>query len=308
MVTIRRLRPDDARGVVDRIVAKLDDDARRNSLVNPSVDEGVLLDTMRHATNATWVALDDDKIVGHLYGAVLGDHAQSRAAWTGPDGVSFDDGVLDQLLTAGVEQWRREHATHHYSWTLLDHESIETWLALGYETISVRGVMELGPRRPRALPAGTVLRVARATDVNRALELDRVIDLAQEGSPHATRKDRRATRRELLELLEDPEVHHYVVESDGLVLAQAITFPLPTRRGSFDATLHLSEVVVDPREQGRGIASAMIDAVLDRARLDGSTHVEVQWRVSNDQAANFWTRYGFTPTYARLGRELGSGK
>jgi ribosomal protein S18 acetylase RimI-like enzyme len=68
--------------------------------------------------------------------------------------------------------------------------------------------------------------------------------------------------------------------------------------------VHLSEVVVDPILQRRGVARAMIDTVLLDARRDGFAYVEAQWRRRNVQANSFWPRYGLTPTYARLARTL----
>jgi GNAT superfamily N-acetyltransferase len=309
MTTIRTLQPGDARAVVDRIANRLADDARHSPLVNPCVDTESLYDTILHASNATWVAVEGSRVVGHLYGAVLNDHAHERAAWTGPDGVSFDDDEhLEKLVDVACASWRRSGATQHYSWTLANPARVAPWDALGYQRLGVRGVMTLRARQVRTLPDGMVLRAATSHDVERALQLDHVIDVAQGDAVAMSGKDRRTTRRELLELLEDPDVRHYVVEANDVVIAQAVTFPLPPRRGSFDATLHLSEVVVDPSEQGLGVASAMIDTVLERARLEGFGHVEAQWRVTNQQASTFWPRYGLTPTYVRLGRAVGSGE
>ena len=309
MASVRHLQHDDVRAVVERIVRQLGNDALVQPLVNADLDRDILYDTMLHATNSTWVAVEDDRVVGHLFAAVLPDSANALAAWTGPDGASFDnDGVLDQLTHEASASWRRAGATHHYSWTLCDDMRIDSWRNIGYEPLSVRGAMKLCERARRELPPGMELRAARSGDIDQVLELDHVIDLAQGESKARSRKDRHATRREILELLDDPEVTHYVVDQGGRVLAQAITFPLPTRRGSFDATLHLSEVVVDPSAQGQGVASAMIDAVLDHARRDGFSHVEAQWRLANEQANSFWPRYGLTPTYVRLSRALSLGE
>jgi ribosomal protein S18 acetylase RimI-like enzyme len=309
MATVRTLHRSDAHAVVERIVRRLDDDALVQPLVNARLDQDALYETILRATNATWVATDESGIVGHLYAAVLGDVTQALAAWTGPDGASFDgDEVLAELVEIAGASWRHAGAISHYVWTLDDDERIGPWRRLGYTPLSVRGVMRLVEHDQHALAPGLVLRAAVPSDIERILELDLVIDLAQ-GEPGApSRKDRNATRREMLALLEDPEVNHYVVEGEGRVLAQTITFPLPLRRGSFDHTLHLSEVVVDPTAQGQGIAHAMIDTVLENARRQGFEYVEAQWRVTNDQASSFWPRYGLAPTYVRLGHALDLGK
>jgi ribosomal protein S18 acetylase RimI-like enzyme len=305
MATTRSLRSEDASSVVARIASQLHDDAVLQPLVNDHFDHDALRDTILHATNATWVAHEAGSVVGHLYAAVLGDPHQETAAWTGPDGVSFDStSILASLVHDAAATWRREGATKHYVWAL-EHESrLSPWLALGYEPVSVRGVKALGDDEPALLANDLTLRAARASDIARLLELDHVIDLAQGESDSLSRKDRHAMRREMLSLLEDPEVRFYVLERDAHVLAQAITFPLPARRGSFARTVHLSEVVVDPILQRRGVARAMIDTVLLDARRDGFAYVEAQWRRRNVQANSFWPRYGLTPTYARLARTL----
>jgi ribosomal protein S18 acetylase RimI-like enzyme len=88
-------------------------------------------------------------------------------------------------------------------------------------------------------------------------------------------------------------------------VAQCITFPLPTRRGSFDATLHVSAVAVRETHRGRGVGTALVDLALDRARQKGFEYAETNWRVTNRPAARFWTDYGFEPTYVRLHRTVG---
>jgi ribosomal protein S18 acetylase RimI-like enzyme len=309
VVNVRTLWASDADAVVERIVGQLEDDASRQPLVNAHVDREVLRSSILRATASTWVALDQGNVVGHLYAAVLSDPAHPLAAWTGPDGASFDDeGILHELVDSGRATWRRAGATQHFSWTLFDDERIDPWRALGYQSLSVRGVMRLEGRVPRLLPAGMVVRAATNADLDRALELDHVIDVAQGDSDTTIQKDPSATRRELIELLGDPEVSHSVVEFNGRVLAQAVAFAVPSRRGSFDKTLHLSEVVVDPDAQGHGVATAMIDDVLDHARRDGFEYVEAQWRVTNERAATFWPRYGLTPTYVRLASTLDLGE
>ena len=64
----------------------------------------------------------------------------------------------------------------------------------------------------------------------------------------------------MLDTLDDPDVHHYVVEYDGDRVAQCITFPLDPRRGSFDDTLHVSALAVRPEHEHRGIAQALVVA------------------------------------------------
>ncbi len=305
MIEVRPLGPGDAALVVDRIVKRLDDDATISQFVNPIGEKTLLLETLLLATRSTWIAEENGAIMGHLFAAVLEDSREPTTAWTGPDGFSYEDpGVLDRLLEGASPQWRRAHVERHAVWVLDVPERTAPWTERGYERFSIRGVMALVPKKVTSLSASMSLRAATRRDLGRILALDRVIDRAQGERSKAWSKNRRTTRREMLTLLEDPEVEHVLVESNHRVLAQAITFPQATQRGSFDHTLHLSEVAVDRAVQGRGIARAMLDEVLDRARVRGFDYVEAQWRVSNHQANSFWLNYGLTPTFVRLQHSL----
>lgn len=304
MTVVSKLRPEDTDVVAERIARQLNDDATRRTFVNPTIDLSLLRDTIMHATNATWVAMDDEHVVGHLFAAVLSD-LERRAAWTGPDGVSFDDdSILTSLLEKAVHAWRAQGAIEHFVWSLDEEDRLEPWRQLGYRAISLRGVIAIPRLGDDGLDAGWTLRVARASDIEQILALDHVIDVAQGDAAKFSRSHRRRNRRELLEQLDDPDVEHFVLEIDDDVVAQAITFPSPARRGSFEHTLHLSGVAVDPALQGRGIASEMLNAVLRSAHARGYEYVEAQWRVNNTRANAFWTSYGLEPTYVRLARPL----
>ena len=172
----------------------------------------------------------------------------------------------------------------------------------------VRGVFALVASRRESLPSGYSLRRGGPKDLALALELDRVLDEAQQRGPsfalfveHASRPD------EMLEMLEDPDVRYYVVEHDGIAVAQCLTFGLEARRGSFDHTLHLSALSVRPGHEHRGVARGLVDYALAEGFDEGFRHVETNWRVTNHRAAAFWLRYGFRPSYVRLHRTIGSG-
>ena len=305
MVEIRALLSSDANAVVARIADQLANDAEYHPLVNGFVDRDALYETILRAHNATWVAYEDEQLVGHLYGAVLSDTTHPRAAWTGPDGVSFDtEHELSVLVERASAAWLAADASRHYVWVLAEESRLDSWRTLGYAALSVRGVMRLADREPRPVPEGFTLRDATLEDMDRILDLDEIIDVAQGDTVGLGAKDRDETRKEITSLLDDPEVRHFVIESAHDVVAQAITFLLPSRRGSFEHTLYLSEVAVDPTVQGRGVASAMIDAILERAQGDGFRYAEAQWRVTNPQADSFWRGYGLVPTYVQLERTL----
>lgn len=308
MATVRTLTRDDVDAVVQRIARHLDDDAERCAWVNPGLDVELLRRALTDSRAATWVALDGDRVTGHLYGAVLEGGSYPRGVWVGPDGASWDDvDTLADLYAVAGQEWIDQDALDHYVWVLDDEESTRPWYELGFARMHVRGVLALEPRSVRALATGYSRRAGTLDDLDLAVRLTQEIDRAQAGGPsflvevHAG-----SLRHELAETLSDPEVAYHLVEHDGVGVAQCITFPLEPRRGSYDATLHLSAVAVLDEHQGRGVASALVDAALSEALDEGYEFVETNWRVTNRRAQRYWTHYGFHPTYVRLHRRIGS--
>ena len=268
---VRVLNPKDAQQLVHRVGDQLLADVALNPLVNPALDRQLLLDSFQHTNESVWVSEDRGQITGHLYGAVIGDRTGTLSVWTGPDGVSFDDPiVLMDLHGTALAHWRTAGAFEHFVWCLSDAQRLRPWYELGYVVEGVRGSLEIKARATRELPEGYSLRRGRESDFDRCLELDEILDAAQGVDVRSlTREQRAANRDELLETLYDDETHLYVVEHHGRVIAQCVTYRAPARRGSFDHTIYLSEVVVHPNHEHRGVATAMIDAALSIALAHG---------------------------------------
>ncbi len=307
---VRRLESHDIDQVVRRVNERLGEDARRNPLLNANFSNDHFAAALRDASAQTWVALNDGgAVVGHLFGALLDSPEYGRGAWVGPDGVSFESpAVLDALYAEAGTAWIDRQAIEHYAWVFDDPADTTPWYELGFARMHVRGVHALGPTESTALPFGYTLRRGGPSDLELALELDRVLDEAQQRGPsfalfveHASRPD------EMLEMLEDPDVRYYVVEHEGRGVAQCLTFGLEARRGSFDNALHLSALSVRAEHEHHGVARALVDRALREGFDDGFRHVETNWRVTNHRAAAFWLRYGFRPTYVRLHRTIGAG-
>jgi len=295
--------------VVARVVARLGEDARRQPLLNPLVDPEGFAEALRSAMGQTWVAIVDGRLVGHLYGARLESPEYGRGAWIGPDGVSFDSpDVLAELYSTAGAAWIEDGALEHYAWVFDDLADVGPWYELGFARMHQRGVLALAAPRRHQLPRGYSLRRGGRPDLAIAVDLDHVLDQAQQRGPSfALFVDHSSRAEELAETLEDNEVHYYVVEHDGQGIAQCLTFPLEARRGSFDHSVHLSAVAVRPEHQGQGVATALVDHALNDALAAGFRYVETNWRVTNQRAARFWRNYGFSPTYVRLHRAIGSG-
>jgi ribosomal protein S18 acetylase RimI-like enzyme len=306
---VRRLESRDIDQVVARVKERLASDAARNGLLNAGFSHEHFASALRDAASQTWVAEESGVVVGHLFGALLDSLEYGRGAWVGPDGVSFQSpAVLDALYAEAGAEWIERQAIEHYAWVFDEPNDTNPWYELGFARMHVRGVYALAARETSELPAGYQLRRGGPHDLELALELDRVLDDAQQRGPsfalfveHASRPD------EMLEMLEDPDVRYYVVEYEGRGVAQCLTFGLEARRGSFDDALHLSALSVRPEHEHRGVARALVDHALREGIDDGFRFVETNWRVTNHRAAGFWLRYGFRPTYVRLHRTIGSG-
>jgi ribosomal protein S18 acetylase RimI-like enzyme len=309
VVHVRKLLPGDIDQVVQRIGARLGDDAALQPLVNPEISLDELAGALHAATASTWIALDGDRLVGHLYGALLENDVYGPGVWIGPDGVSFDtDDVLAGLYAVAAQEWIDAGAREHYAWVLDHCSSTDAWYELGFARMHLRGVLELNRPRSRALPDGYRLSKGSVQDLDTCVKLATELDEAQARGPSFALDLPTASQRdELAETLEDPDVTLFIVEQGSQAVAQCITFALAPRRGSFDSTLHLSAVVVSEQHRGRGVATSMIDSALEEARAAGLEFAETNWRVTNHQASRFWTRYGFASTYVRLHRTIGAG-
>jgi len=309
MTIVRQLESNDVPQVVTRIIDRLARDAYIQPLVNPSISAELLSDSLHEATDQTWIAEHDDVIVGHLYGAMLESESYGSGVWIGPDGASFDNtDILSDLYSAAGARWIEHGALEHYVWTIDDVASTQPWYEMGFARMHMRGVLRLGDRRDHDLPDGYTLRRGGVEDIEIAVALDDELDAVQRiGPSFSIGLDHSNKRDELLETLEDPDVHHYIVQHGETPVAQCITFPLPHRRGSFEHTLHLSAVTVNAEHRHESIGTAMVDAAFRDASNVGFEYVETNWRVTNRRARNFWLDFGFEPTYVRLHRTIGLG-
>jgi ribosomal protein S18 acetylase RimI-like enzyme len=309
VTTTRPLESVDVEAVVTRIVDRLALDAEIQPLVNPLISTQLLADSLQSAADQTWVAERDGTVVGHLYGALLESEPYGNGVWIGPDGASFENtDVLSDLYSAAGAAWIERGALEHYVWTIDDIASTQPWYEMGFARMHMRGVLRLDDRVDHSLPEGYLLRRGGFEDIEIAVALDDELDAVQRVGPSfAIGLDHTSKRDDLIETLEDSDVHHYIVECGPDAVAQCITFPLPHRRGSFDHTLHLSAVTVDAAHRHLGVGTAMLDVALRDARDADFAFVETNWRVTNRHARNYWVAYGFEPTYVRLHRTIGLG-
>jgi ribosomal protein S18 acetylase RimI-like enzyme len=306
---VRHVESGDVDRIVDRASKRLVHDAARNDLVNPTFNESHFADALARASDQTWVAEENAVLVGHLYGALLESPEYGKGAWVGPDGVSFDGPeALDALYAVGGSSWIANDAVEHYAWVFDDAADTSPWYELGFARMHARGVIALEMRRAVNWPLGYSVRRGESEDLVTALELDHILDVAQQRGPSFSLFVEHGSRpEEMLDTLDDPDVHHYLVDYDGESIAQCITFPLDARRGSFGDSLHVSALAVRPEHEHKGIAQALIRHALNDAIDSGFRYAEANWRVTNHRAAYFWRHFGFRVTYVRLHRTIGAG-
>ena len=298
LVQVRNLQADDVDDLVERVASVLAGDGAHNPLITSDFDRETLAASLRGSTEATLVAVEGGRVVGHLYGAVL-KSASGREAWTGPDGWSGDVAALRALGERAHEEWRDRHVTRHYVWVLDDAPRTNVWIDAGYHAQDVRGLLDLGDVSVPDAPHVSIRR-GGVGDLDTALAFDAMIDAAHAQGVAPARVRRRALR----ELLEDPDVNYVVIEEDSYVLAQCMTFALGPTRGTPASTVHLSAVAVAPTARRRGLACHLVNHVLFDARAQGYSHAQVTWRRDNAAANALWTSLGFRPTYERLTKEL----
>src|ERR1700734_2213972 len=144
MVNVRKLLPADVGAVVSRIAQKISDDATNKKLINPEFSRDHLAQALESSRALTWVALREQHLVGHIYGALLENETYGNSVWIGPDGVSYDDHeVLDALYSVAGQDWINEGAIEHYVWTVDDPKATSAWLELGFAKMHSRGEMKL---------------------------------------------------------------------------------------------------------------------------------------------------------------------
>lgn len=85
----------------------------------------------------------------------------------------------------------------------------------------------------------------------------------------------------------EPDARFVVIDGRDGRLAGSVWMEINHGRG------HFGLLSVDPAEQGKGIAQALIDAVEERCRSAGCTHVDIEVVNLREDLPPFYTRLGF---------------
>jgi ribosomal protein S18 acetylase RimI-like enzyme len=294
--------------VVARVIERQRSLAVKQPLISSHVDAAFLASSLLSAAPDVMVALQGQRVVGHLRGTTLENEVFGKSVWINPEGLSYDSSdILAILYSEMGARWMANNATRHFVWVPSDGIDYGPWLELGFSLMHQRGTLMIDSVSSVTLPDGYTVRRGSLRDLDEAIELDQIIQRAQEKGPSfLLNVPTGEQRNEWTETLEDPDVTHLFVENKGTLVAQCATFGLPQRLGSYPETVHLSAVSVRDEHQRRGIARAMVTVALHEARSQGFLYAETNWRVTNRYAAHYWTKFGFSPTYTRLQRRIGT--
>jgi len=300
---VRRAVKADAPLIAQRVGEQLSRDARIEPLVCDVFSRPDFEAALAASTSPVWVDDAQGRVRGHLYGATFDDPLDGRQTWTGPDGYSFDsDDVLERLCEQAYSSWREAGSNAHLVWALAGHGT-QAWIERGYRVISVRAALAIDVSYRVTWPARHRVRRGTRADLTTALSFDAMIDLAQGTDVDSLSDHQRATSRAaLVELLEDPDCHYYLVVVDDVAVAQCVSFPLPALRGNFADTIYLGSLAVDPAWRRRGLATMLVHSILNEARDQGFGYAEARWHIDNTEATALWPALGFRPTYVQLRR------
>jgi ribosomal-protein-alanine N-acetyltransferase len=125
------------------------------------------------------------------------------------------------------------------------------------------------------------IRLAERRDIGELLEIEE----AQFPEPW--------TRRILLDEIENTETRRYTVatEKRRIVGYLGVMFVLEE--------LHVNTIGTLPQEEGRGIATSLLDDAWADARERGIKRATLEVAVSNQRAIDLYYRYGFRPVGVR---------
>lgn len=127
-------------------------------------------------------------------------------------------------------------------------------------------------------------------------DLDRVADL--EIQCFATPWPQEALREELTS---NAKAHYYVYEADGRLVGYCGLW-LILDEG------HITNLAIDPQEQGKGYAQEMLTAFSEAVQAEGARFLTLEVRSGNAPAIRVYEKAGFVAQGVRKGYYLDSGE
>jgi ribosomal protein S18 acetylase RimI-like enzyme len=103
------------------------------------------------------------------------------------------------------------------------------------------------------------------------------------------------------ELLAKPGAFALIAERDGVPVGYAMVEPdRPSQSWQIDAAATLETLVVLPEARGAGIGTRLLEAVKERVRAAGVTHLGLGVVAANENAIRFYRRHGFEPAFVDM--------
>jgi ribosomal protein S18 acetylase RimI-like enzyme len=120
-----------------------------------------------------------------------------------------------------------------------------------------------------------------------------IVDAVEKLVPQLSRSNPPPSEVELGEVVASPATDLFIALSDDGTLVGISTlavFRIPTGLRAW-----IEDVVVDESARRSGVAEALTQAMLDRAREQGCITVDLTSRPSREAANNLYQKIGFTP-------------
>ena len=118
-----------------------------------------------------------------------------------------------------------------------------------------------------------------------------IVDAVERLVPQLSSSSPPPTTAELGEVVESPSTDLFIALDDGggiVGMSTLVTFRIPTGMRAW-----IEDVVVDDAGRGRGVGTALTQAMIDRARERGCVTVDLTSRPSREAANRLYQRQGF---------------
>lgn len=161
--------------------------------------------------------------------------------------------------------------------------------------------------RPTRTAAAVDIRVGTVDDLDAIATLSQ-IEFSYRATPpiyaHPLRRTLSQARQHHERLLEDGAIHFLAARHDRDVGLITVEFASPAPRLCPNGEPYIGPTATDPAVRGQGIGSALVNATLDWASVNGHPTVSVDFDSPNPLSRPFWLEAGIQPTGYRTRRTI----
>ena len=260
------------------------------------------------------VALRGGRAVGFLLGAPRADGLWGPNVWVEAAGHATEEPeVARDLYAHAAAHWVEEGRTAHYAIVpATDPALVDAWFRVGFGHQHVHALREVAPGPERTPGPDVVVREPERGDIPALARMELELPGHQAQSPVFSSAPLPSLEETIAEWeadFGDGRFAPFVAEVDGVVVGSAVGCALSLssmHRGlaDVDDAGFLGFAAVAPEARGRGIGSALLDAVHGWAREQGHRTLVTDWRMTNLLSSRTWASRGFRPTFLRLHRVI----